>query len=105
MDDIIQKVIDFEKKAQDIVSEARVEQQAHEETMNAEIDAFRTKITDENNDRIKNYITVMKKETDEAVKHLEDAAKLKTAQMQRVAASQKDEWIDYLYAKIIDGEI
>ena len=105
MDDIIQKIIDFEKKAQSIVSEARAEQQAHEATMNSEIEAFREKITRENRAKIDGFINQMKRETDESVKHLEDSAKLKTVQMQRIAASQKQEWIDQLYSKIIDGDL
>ena len=105
MDDIIQRIIDFEKKAQIIVNEARKERQKYEDNLRAEIDAFRIQVSDENKARIESYITQMKRDADEGVKHIEDAAKLKAVQMQMIASEQKSEWIEHLYTKIIDGEI
>ena len=103
MDDIIQRIIDFEKKAQNIVGAARKERQVYEDTMHSEIESFREKTTNENNAEIESYNAQMKREADEGVKHLEDAAKLKIVQMQKIATSQRDEWIEYLYNKIVSG--
>ena len=105
MDDIIQKIIDFEKKAQGVVGEARSERQIYDDTLRSELEAYRAKIIAENKAKIEEINRRIKKEADEGVKHIEDAAKLKIVQMQRVAASQKNEWIEQLYGKIIGGEI
>jgi len=105
MDDIIQKIIDFEKKAQAIVGEARDEKQEYEEIVRAEIEAYKTEINGERDADIKNRVADMNKLADETVKHLEDAAKLRIVQMHRIAESHKDEWIGHLYNKIIGGEI
>ena len=105
MDDIIQKIIDFEKKAQSIVGEAREERQAYEETVRAEIEAYRDEINKEKDAEIKRCIAQMTKETDEGVKHIEDAAKLKIVQMHHTADANKGDWIEHLYNKIIGSEI
>ena len=104
MDEIIQKIIDFEKKAQSIVGEAREERQAYEETVRAEIDAYRDEINKEKDAEIARCIAQMTKETDESIKHVEDAAKLKIVQMHNIASDNKNEWIELLYNKIIGSE-
>lgn len=105
MDDIIQKIIDLEKKAQDVVGEAREERQAYEETMQSELDAYRERIIGENRAKIEGVSSRIKKEADESVKFIEDAAKLKIVQMQRDAASRRREWVEQLYDQIVGGDI
>jgi len=105
MDETIQRIIDFEKKAQRIVNEARKEKQTYEDSLRAEIDAFRIKTSEELKARTEGYIAQIKRDADEGVKHIEDAAKLKAVQMQKIASEQRGEWIDHLYTKILDGEI
>jgi vacuolar-type H+-ATPase subunit H len=105
MDDIIQKIIDLESKAREIVGEAIDERKAYEDNIRMEIDAYREEILKENKEKIDDYARLMQKEADEAVKHLEDAAKLKISQMQKTAANNKNEWIEHLLNKIINGEI
>ena len=104
MDDIIQKIIDFETNAQSIVNTAREERRTYEETIRLDIEAYRNEAAERNKAKIENYALQMKKEADETIKHLEDAAKLKIAQMQMTAASHKNEWIEQLLKKIINGE-
>ena len=105
MDDIIQKIIDFESSAQSIVETAREERRTYEETIRAEIEAYRNEVAENTKERIESFTHQMKKEADEAVKHFEDAAKLKIANMQKLAASNKNEWIEQLLNKILKGEV
>ena len=105
MDDIIQKIIDFESSAQSIVETAREERRTYEETILAEIEAYRSEVAENNRAKIENFAHQMKKEADEAVKHFEDAAKLKIANMHKIAAINKNEWIEQLLSKILKGEI
>ena len=71
MDDIIQRIIDIEKKAQSIVSEAREEKRVYEQTMQAEIESFRGKISDEYVKKAGAYSARMKAEADAGVKRAE----------------------------------
>ena len=104
MDDIIQKIIDFETSAQSIVNTARDERRKYEDTIRLEIEAYRNETAANNKAKIESFAKQMKKEADETVKHLEDAAKLKIAQMQMTAASHKNEWIEQLLNILIKGE-
>ena len=105
MDDIIQKIIDFEKKAQAIVGEARDERLENEKIVNVEIEAFREELNKDIETEIKNYTARMNREAEEAIKHLEDAAKLKIVQMHKNVDNLKGDWIEHLYQKIIDGGV
>ena len=102
MDDIIQKIIGFEQKAQGIVEVARSELRAGNENVRLAIEAYKAATNGEKDSEIAMCISLMNKEADEAIKHLEDAAKLKILQMQKTAAERKREWIDHLYNQIID---
>ncbi|MCL2058493.1 MAG: hypothetical protein FWH01_05470 [Oscillospiraceae bacterium] len=104
MDDIIQKIIGFEQKAQSIVEVARGELRSNNENMRLEIEAYRAATHGEKDSEIADCISLMNREADEAIKHLEDAAKLKIIQMQRKAAEQRDEWIERLYSQIVGGD-
>ena len=103
MDEIIQKIISFEKKAQAVVGEAREERQAYEDMLRAELDAYRDKIIAENKAKIGELGQRVKREADESVKHIEDAAKLKIIQMHRSASGMRDGWIERLYNNIVGG--
>jgi len=105
MDDIIQRIIDIEQKAQVIVNEARDERRAYEQTMGAEIEAFREGVTRKNKERIDAYAARMKRDTDENVRRIEDAALKKADQMREIAAANKAEWVDRLYKKMTAGEL
>ena len=105
MDDILHKIIGFEKIAQGIVGEARNERQAYEETVKTEVGSYRDAVMSENRARIEDYASQMKREAGEAIKHLDDAAKLRITQMQMSANANKNVWIEYLLKKIISGEI
>jgi hypothetical protein len=104
-DNIIQKIIDLERKAQDVVNEARAERHSREETIRRDIDAYKEKIAGENSGKIRAYSDEARREAEEGVARLEESARRKIVRMREYADGHKDEWIDRLYAKITGGEI
>ena len=105
MDDIIERIIGIEKKAQSIINEARDEKRAYEQTVTDEISAYRGAISADYGKKAGAYAEQMKAEADAGVKRAEDDARRRIAQMRETAELHKSEWIDQLARKIIDGEI
>ncbi|MDR1440597.1 MAG: hypothetical protein LBJ10_11575 [Clostridiales bacterium] len=105
MDDIIQKIIDSEKMAQIVVSEAREERLYHESRMLADIDAYRKRVSEESALEAERFAQALRKEADEKSAAILAASGEKIAQLRQLAAEQKAEWAGQLYKMILDGEI
>jgi vacuolar-type H+-ATPase subunit H len=105
MDDIIQKIIDSEKMAQTVIKEARDERQHHENKMRADIEAYRKKVSDETQLDIERFLKAQREETDAALKAIDDTLKARIAKFRQSASRHKDEWVGYLFDKILDGGI
>jgi hypothetical protein len=105
MDDIIQKIIDSEKMAQAVINEAREEKKYHESRLQAEIETYQQAVSRENQSRIARFTEAQRKDADERVRGIEDAAKAKIRQFQQSVSQRRDEWAGALYQKILDGDI
>jgi len=105
MDDIIQKIIDFEKKAQSVMSSAREQQYTYEDTIRREIEAFRETVVSENAARLEGFKARMEKEAEEGVRRVEEIYGEKIAEMRKTADSMKHDWAGRLYDMVVSGEI
>lgn len=105
MDDIIQKIMDIEKKAREIVDGARGEKRECEQAIQSEIDAFRENAGAENRNKIDAYKSRIKAETDEGIKQIEENARISIGRMEEISEKQKNEWVEHLFGMIIKGEI
>jgi Skp family chaperone for outer membrane proteins len=105
MDDIIQKIIDSEKKAQAVIKEAYEERRLHDDKLSGELSAYREKVLDDYNARTESFAAQQQHEAEIGTKHCEDAAHLKIVQLQQIAARNRNEWVSHLYQRILDGDI
>ena len=105
MDDIIQQIIDSELMAQRLIAEAEKEQQSHEEKITAEIEAYRESAYNDYKENITKQLDALKTESLKTVQQIENAAKKMITQLQQRSSSQKNDWTEYLFQKILDGDI
>lgn len=105
MDDIIQKIMDIEKQAKEIVDEARNEKRAFEQNMRTEIDAYRESADTENKEKIRVFGLRMKDEAEDGVRRIEETTRQKITEMREASEARRNEWAEYFYEKIIKGEI
>ena len=104
MDDIIHKIINFEKNAQDIVGKAREERRSYEENMLAQIEAYRAEVENDNKAKIDEYISRLKKETGDSVSLIERESGRRANQLSDIAKKQQGMWVEHLFNIIIDGK-
>lgn len=105
MDDVIKSIVDMDKKARDIVDEARTARHARDLTMRRMIDDYAEKVKASNLESVRDLKAQAEKEAEQGIRQFEESAKVKIAQMQKYAEDNKGEWIEKIYAKIIDGSI
>ena len=105
MDKIIQKIIDSERSAQNLIEEARQEQRFHEDKMRSEIAVYRKLAFEENDKKIAVFTESQNAEAANSVRSIESAAKKRISYITTIAEARRSDWIDHLFQKIMDGEI
>ena len=104
MDEIVNKIIGLEKRAQAIVGEARERRNASEETIGREIEDYRNAAFAENRRKIGGYAARMNKEADDAVRKLEIETKKAIEEMRLAASERLDGWAGQLFDRIVGGD-
>ena len=91
--------------ARRIVDEAQRERTSHESDMAAELEEYRYQAYRDAWARINEYREEQTAKTAANVKLIEEAARDGVAEMERTAGCHRDEWVEYLYVRILEGEI
>ena len=105
MDEIIQKIMDSERMAQNLIAEANQEQQYHEEKMLSEVEAYRVGAFQANDAKIASFAEGQNEEATSAVRSIEAAAKKRISHINTITEAKRNDWINHLFQKILDGEI
>ena len=105
MDEIIQKIIDAEKHAQSVIDVARQEKKSHEGEIQKEIEDYQYKAYQDVWTKIGEYEEEHKSIIAGKVEQIERESQDQMADMIKNAELHKEEWVDHLYRKILDGEL
>ena len=105
MDEIIQKIMDSERMAQNLIAEANQEQQYHEEKMLSDIEAYRVSAFQANNTKLVSFAEGQNEEATSAIRSIESAAKKRISYINTTTETKRNDWINHLFQKILDGEI
>jgi len=105
MEDIIERIMEFEKTAQGIMDEAHEERKNHESRVQQEIEAYREQKLGEAREQIAQAEAKRKQDARDRIRKIEEDAELDASRLAKAASAQKAEWTERLYAKIVAGEI
>ena len=105
MDEIIQKIIETDRRARKIIDESRKESESHDSDMVKEIEDYKYNAYKDIWGKIDQYSAEQSDEVSEKVGQIEKAAAEQIAGMKDKADVYEEEWVEHLFKKILAGEI
>jgi vacuolar-type H+-ATPase subunit H len=105
MDEIIMRILDSEDMAQRVIDEARREKMSHESDVAAEIEKYQYFAHKDIWAKIGEHTEKLKRETADNVCRIEESAQQQIDGMKSKVEQYKDEWLEQIYKKILEGGI
>jgi vacuolar-type H+-ATPase subunit H len=105
LDEIISRILDSEDMAQRVIDEARREKMSHESDMAEEIEKYQYFAHKEIWGKIGEHAEKLKRETADNVRRIEGSAQQQIDGMMSKVEQHKEEWLEHLYKKILEGGI
>lgn len=104
MDAIIAKILEIEHRSCEIVNEAEEKRDTLDETLDAKREELKKAIFSGEEKRLENdKILVLNKAHNEAMEQ-EEYAKEKVAAMESFEKTHREEWLEELYKRVIQGD-
>ena len=103
MEEIIQQIIDIEKKAQELVKAAEEQKEHFSENMGKDIDRLRREIAERVKAKDAKISELEEQYAEEKIEALKQQYAQAEQKLLEKAAENKDAWIEHIYNAVISG--
>ncbi len=99
--DIVKKMLEIEKRAKDIVSEADDRKSHIDEEISAEVHKMNESYTERANLRVKKVMKFEEEQAEETLKNLHQTTDETMSNIRKTYENNKEKWLEELYKKVI----
>lgn len=103
MDELIQKIIDIENKAQSVVREARSDREHIDETIEKTIADMKEDFNKRASDKCESIKSIEDADADKKITAIEAAKKASVERLEEIYRNKCDEWVDDIVDEIINS--